>query len=130
MTIKTLKLTLEVDYDFSEIDPNEMQALLSDLKRNLDSVVMREMGNGGITGDSDVMVEGYRHTTKVVEPFDEDIAVDYLTRQVEDGNINPEDLITLAVRYGMQDPADFAAEMSERHALLTQKQKKSNSLKP
>lgn len=41
----------------------------------------------------------------------------YLRSRIEDGNMYPDDIPTLMVRYGLMNPKDFIAEMEERMSL-------------
>lgn len=43
-----------------------------------------------------------------------DFARDWLLRRVEDGELSIEELVDRALRYGLQTPADFVAEMLDR----------------
>lgn len=111
---KTLKLTLEVDYDLQGTEVAEM-------RESLEQVVLQAVNRGGITGYSEAVVEDYRYSVKdatAAQADDIESKIgDHLLEQIESGAIDLGDIVKEMVRFGMMDSADFTNRMVEQMAL-------------
>lgn len=110
----TIRLTFDVSINLTDISQEGRAAALADIKQNLEALANLAINEGLVTKSLDAIIEDYAYKAFEVESVDEDAVAEYLTQRVEDGDLNPEDLIVQAVRYGLQEPAQFAAEMNER----------------
>ena len=97
------------------------------LKRRLKSELIAAIDRGLLSGDTTAEVE--RHAVKVHlieqsnvdldEPDHDDIAA-FITKRIEDGDLDLEDIPRLMASYGLIDPKQFIAEMKERIELSKQ----------
>ncbi len=101
------RLVLDVTYDLNGETAEAMQ-------RNLHRLVTHAFGEGLLTGSSDAEVDSYTVNVKQQPEVSEDEIADWFAEQLADGYIRPSDVAVKFVRYGMMEPADFAAEMLGR----------------
>lgn len=107
----SLRLILDVRYLPHGVDAAE-------LKRLLEGMVMRGIGNGGLTEHTEAEVDEY--TVKVIElpaELAEDELADFMAQRIESGNLALEDIPMRLARYGLMEPGQFVAEMRERMGL-------------
>lgn len=110
-TTATLKLVLEVDLDLNGADVDAIQ-------QNLSQIVAQAIENGVITQATSAEIEDYRtavvDASAVSDPSTQDDIEAYLVREIENGNQDSEGIPLRMARWGLMDPAEFAADMLER----------------
>jgi hypothetical protein len=107
-----LQLILDVTYT-----PNGVP--VDALRRNLDDMVRRAIGEGLLTGHSETEVDEYKATVTELEDelLDCDELRDFFTDAIDNGSMHLEELTMKMARYGLMHPHQFSAEMRERIAL-------------
>lgn len=110
-----IRLVLEVSYEANGVPVD----VLADM---LEQMVTRNIGDGGLTGSLDAVVEEWKVTATTVSPeaqaLDEDLVADWIASQVESGNVSPEDIPQLMARYALEDSAQMREELAERMGLF------------
>lgn len=108
----TLQMTLVVDYL-----PNGVS--VQDLKRRLERVLERSVGEGLLTGETAAEVAQYSMDVKVTSwsgapDLDRDQVADFLADRIENGAMHLENIPREMARFGLMSPVDFLQEMDER----------------
>lgn len=107
----TIRLTLDVVLDLNGVPSDHA-------RERIEGSILRAIGNGALTGDSEAECETYDLKAIVVEPLavslDEEQVADWITRRVEDGELTLEDLPSRMARYALQDPGQMRNEIAER----------------
>lgn len=102
------RLTLDVSYQLNGVPPEEMRRLLN-------SLVERAVGEGLLTGHTAATVEEYSMSVVMLpEPLDEDELTDLMAQRIDNGQISLEDIPNRLAKYGLMEPHSFVEEMRER----------------
>lgn len=103
-----LRVTLDILADLNGVQ-------LTHFKESLESNVNSAIGNGMITGHSEVEVDQRVLTVlEVPEALTEEQITAFMRQQIQDGNMSIEDLAARLARYGLMESPEFLAEMHER----------------
>lgn len=120
--VPTAKITAEIQvtYVLNQETPKSLQ-------RRLRSELIAAIDRGLLSGDTTAEVD--RHAVKVHlieqsnvdldEPDHDDIAA-FISKRIEEGDLDLEDIPRLMASYGLMDPKQFIAEMKERIELSKQ----------
>lgn len=107
----SIELLMRVDFQLNGADPQ-------DLQNSLRQIANAAIENGAVTGESAASVANYEvNVTEFSPGLEEEVVANFISRQIEDGNFKLEDMSLRAARYGLQSPAMFIAEMTERMEL-------------
>lgn len=109
-----IRIVIDVEYP-SELSAGGSSSLLNGLHAQLDSAV----GSGLLDGPAgehppDTWSARVTDVTDEIHPPSEGTIGNWLSCQIEDGNMLLEDVPLRMERYGLMAPQDFLAEMQER----------------
>lgn len=105
----SLRLVLDVTYL-----PNGVPTFA--LVNQLEAMIHRTIGNGGLTGDTpeaEVDVHSYK-VVELPEPMSEEELASFMLQRIESGSLDLGEIPVKLARYGLMEPHAFVAEMRER----------------
>jgi hypothetical protein len=88
---------------------------VENLKDLLNNGVLRAIGDGMLTGQTEAAVENYSVDVAVApERLSEQTIARLMAHRIETGELAPDDIPVRLARYGLMNPNAFVAEMRER----------------
>lgn len=102
-----LRLSVDVVYDLNGERPAIAKAMLK-------NIAERAYEEGMLTGETELELAQFSAVVNEVPLLSEEEIVPFMAYRLENGEWDAEDIPVRLARYGLMDPADFAAEMRER----------------